>query len=297
LTQPGWGAGRQEAAAPRRRPVADIFDEAFRLYRENFRIMVIAFGAFQLPFVILSLPFWALQAQSWQAQPLRPPSTEQFGWLAAASFGIVLVGLPLGTFAGAAVAYVVRRARTGDRPEVRDVFQVLRREAGSILGFALLLLALFLGFGLLMAILALALVAIAGTGAGIGLAVIGGFVGLVVLVVVTTRLTLGIPALVVERRGPLNALRRSWALVAGSTMRTFGIFVLGSLVVGLLAGIVNPVYIPDVAAGLVAGSVWSYAVVGVVTGLAQVLVGPILPALLTVLYFDYAEGQERQRAG
>ena len=297
MTQPGWGIGSPEAVAPRRRPVADIFDEAFRLYRENFRIMVIAFGAFQLPFVILSLPFWALQAQSWQAQPLRPPSMEQLGWLAAASAGVALVGLPLGTFAGAAIAYVVRRARTGDRPHLRDVFHVLRRDAGSILGFAVVLLAGFLGFGLLMGLFVLALMAIAGTGAGIGLAVIGGFVGFVVLLVAGTRLSLALPALVVERRGPLNALRRSWALVAGSTMRTFGIFALGSLVVGLLAGIVNPVYIPDVAAGLAAGSVWSYTVVGVVSGLAQVLVGPILPALLTVLYFDYAEGQELQRAG
>lgn len=279
--------------------MADVFDEVFRLYRENFRVMALAFGAFQLPIVLLTLPLWTVQADWWQARPLTS-ELELFpmlGWLIAASVGFTLVAVPLATFGWAAIAHVVRRSRTGNRPSAGEIFGALRRDAGPILGLAFLLLGGFLGACLALGVMVLALFAAAGPGAAIGIGVLGGLVAVVVLGLATVRLSLAIPSLVVERRGSLAALRRSWVLVAGSTLRTLGILTLGSLVVGLVGGLLNPVFIPDVAAGLATGSAWSYTIVGAVSGLAQVIVGPILPTLMTVLYFDYAGGRELAGAG
>jgi hypothetical protein len=298
LTQTPWGTNTGEATTPRRRPVAEVFDEVFRLYRENFKVMVLVFGAFQVPIVLLTLPLWTVQADWWQARPLTS-ELELFptlGWLIAASVGFTLAAVPLATFGWAAIAHVVRRSRTGDQPSTAEVFRALRRGAGPLLGLALLLLAGLLGACLALGVMALALLAAGGPGAAIGIAVLGGLVAVVVLGVATVRLSLAIPTLVVERRGSLAALRRSWELAAGSTLRTLGILTLGGLVVGLVGGLLNPVFIPDVAAGLATGSAWSYTIVGAVSGLAQVLVGPILPTLMTVLYFDYA-GREPAGAG
>lgn len=290
MTQPSWGSGGPTAVAPRRRPVADIFDEVFRLYRQNFALMVIVFGAFQVPFVLLSLPFWTVQAQ-WQSQmAISPPdlfSMDQLGSMAAAAVGFTVAGALLGTFASAAIAYVVSRARTGDRPRVGQVFQALRRHAGSLLGVVLIALGGFLAIMLAFGALLIALAALIGGGAAIGVAAIAAIVA-VVVAVAAARLSLSIPALVAERSGPLDALRRSWALSAGATLRTFAILLLGGLVVGVIGGLFSPIYLPGIAEGILTGSVVSYVIVGVGSGLAQILVGPILPTVLTVLYFDYA---------
>jgi hypothetical protein len=273
---------------PRRRPVADIFDEVFRLYRQNFALMVKVFGVFQVPLVLLSLPFWTMQAQ-WQSPAANSQaellSMPQLGSLAAATIGFTIAGIVLGTFAFAGIAYVVSRARTGDRPQVGEVFQALRRRADSLL--RLVLIAGLLGIVLTMAIGAVALVALVG-GPGIGMGVLAGIVAVVILTVPAARLALAIPALVVERTGPVNALRRSWALGAGSTVRIFAILMLAGLVVGVIGALFSPVYIPGLAEGILTGSVLSYTMVGVTSGLAQVLLGPILPTVLTVMYYDYA---------
>jgi hypothetical protein len=262
--------------------------------------MAIVFGAFQVPLVLFTLPFWTLQARMWQTQSLTSPpalpSMDQFVWLAAAGIGLTAAALVLGTFGAAGIAHIVRRARTGDRPAAREVFQALRRDAGAVLGLVVVMVAGFLVICLTFVVVGLALLAVAGP-AGIGVAVLATLVAGVLITVGWARLALAIPALAVERRGPVNAFRRSWALVAGSTLRTFGILVLGSLVVGVAAGLLNPVFLPDVAAGLATGSVLSYAIIAVVAALAQTLFGPVLPTVLTVVYFDYAAEREVERAG
>jgi len=297
LTQPGWGLGNTPAATPRRRPVADIFDEAFRLYRQNFALMVVVFGVFQVPLVLLTLPFWAAQAQ-WQApsafDPARLPSMDELGWLGAGAVAITIAGMLLGTFAGAAIAYVVSRARTGDRPAVGQVFQALRRQAGQLLGLVLLLVVGLLALGLIVAVVVVAGGGLGGGGAAIGAALLAAIVASVVIAAASARLTLAVPALVVERSGPLNALRRSWALVEGSTLRTFAILLLGGLVVGLISSLFSPLFLPGIAEGLVTGSVVTYAIVGLGSGIAQVLLGPIVPTVVTILYFDYVD-RERAR--
>jgi uncharacterized membrane protein YvlD (DUF360 family) len=117
--------------------------------------------------------------------------------------------------------------------------------------------------------------------------VIVSLVGFGILVFLATRLALSIPVLVVEGSAPLDALRRSWGLVAGSTWRTLGILFLGAMVLGLGASIINPVFVPGLFEGLITGSLTSYVVIAVVSGVVQALLGPIMPTLLTVLYFDY----------
>jgi uncharacterized membrane protein YjgN (DUF898 family) len=301
LTQTGWGTPPEPVPRRRRRPVAEIFEEVFRLYRQNFWLMVGAFAVFQIPFVIATVPFeiWNLQLSFDPDFPSSVgrgfPSTSQLGLFVVAGVLLAIAAIILGTFGSAAISYIVGRARTGDRPPAREVYLALRRLAGAIIRYCailivggfLLVTGLIVAIGLIAVVLA-ALGAVGPAGAFLltmcALIVIG-----VLLVVIGVRISLAVPALVLERQRPMDALRRSWDLVRGSTWRTFGIVVLTALVVGLIGGLVSPIFLPGVMQGVLTGSPAAYLLVAVVSGLVQIVLGPILPAVVTVLYFDYAQ--------
>jgi hypothetical protein len=288
-------------------PVAEIFEETFRLYRQHFALMVGVMAVFQIPIVLLSVPFQVWQT-GWSRRygtdfPFDPasaeavlPSIREIALVALAGWAFVLVAFILGTFGGAAMSYIVARVRNGDPPPAREVFLALRRLAGPILGYVavlvvagfLLLVGLVVSFVLLAVLVFLATGADGGSGALIFLLLVGIVAMGIFLIVLGIRLSLSIPVLVLERQRPIDALRRSWHLVRGSTWRTFGILFLASLVIAILSGLVSVIFLPGVMEGLMSGSVASILLVTLGSGVVQVLLGPLVPILLTVLYFDYA---------
>jgi len=303
LTPSSWQQVPELAPQHRRTPIADLFERTIRLYRQNFVPMLVTFGAFQLPIVVATLPFNLLQARwsqiRWQGGAFLLPAgvdvTVMRNQLIVGSLSVLVlvsITLILGTFGIAAVVVIAARASEGQRPSPRDVFKALGDLAGRLLGYATLLVAGWLVLAFTLGGIGLAL---GGAAVGAGASVGGLVVWLVIVIPVAfailvflgTRLALSIPALVVERSAPLDALRRSWGLVAGSTWRTLGILFLGAMVVGLGASIINPVFVPGLFEGLMTGSLTSYVVIAVVSGVVQALLGPIMPTLITVLYFDY----------
>ena len=307
MTVPGWGTG--PAAEPRtpRTPVADIFEETFRLYRRNFLLMVGVLAVFYIPIAVVAAPFelWQLQ---WSLGPLysdpplgngaQPvlPSADQIATFVVTALVFAVVALVLSTFGNAAIAYIVGRARHGDAPPAREVFLALRRLAGPLLAYVAILLVgvllVFIAAGLAIVIVAVLVAGVLGGPGGAGLAALLSVVGLLALIVVgiavMIRLSLAIPALVLERQRALDAFRRSWNLVRGSAWRTLGIFLLAGILVALVSSLVSPIFLPGVLQGAMTGSLLSYAIVTVIGTVVQVLIGPIIPILLTVLYFDYA---------
>ncbi len=71
------------------------------------------------------------------------------------------------------------------------------------------------------------------------LGILGSIGALVVTIWVTIRLTLAVPAVVLEGAAPFAALRRSWQLVQGSWWRVFGVTLLGGLVVFVISSILQ----------------------------------------------------------
>ncbi len=71
------------------------------------------------------------------------------------------------------------------------------------------------------------------------IAVIGGLATLVLTIWISIRLTLAVPAVVLEGAGPISALSRSWQLVQGSWWRVFGISLLAGVVVAVIGGILQ----------------------------------------------------------
>ncbi|GGT03149.1 glycerophosphoryl diester phosphodiesterase membrane domain-containing protein [Nonomuraea spiralis] len=56
---------------------------------------------------------------------------------------------------------------------------------------------------------------------------------------ITTRFAFAAPAVVLEGRGPIDAMRRSWHLVTGDFWRVLGILLLTSLLVGVVSGVLS----------------------------------------------------------
>jgi hypothetical protein len=278
-----------------RTPVADIFEEAFRLYRRSFPRMVVVFGIFEIPLGVVTLPLTLAQAQWSRQWATTPVDLDMLGPLIGGTLLFWLVAALLWTFAAAGVTYLAGRSRTGASPSIPEALRELRRLAPSILGYVALLAAGSLVVLVLLAMVALVAVAMVDlrSSAGIAIVVVSIFLfsvaSVVVLGFIVTRLTLAVPVLVLEGERPTGAIRRSWLLVRGSTWRTLGILFLASAVVGVIGLVVSPAYVPGVFEGLMSGSVGSYALVAIVSGALRTLVGPIVPVLMTVLYFEYSQ--------
>lgn len=297
----------------RRTPIAELFEETFRLYRRNFLLMAGLYGASQLPLILLSLPLAAWQAE-WQASlaqgrsgpggagtEIPPWLTEQIAIVVVVALILFVAVLVLGVLGMAAITYIAGRARSSERPPLREVLHALRRLSGALLGYV----AVWMGAGLVLLAGALVVfgvfvllifVSAAGPG-GTGqaafaiLAILGTVVLMGLGIAVIVRLSLAVPAIVLERRGPIESLRRSWELVRGSTWRTFGILLLASVVISVIGGLVSPFFLPGVMEGVMTGSPTTYIFVTLVSGVVQVLLGPIIPIIVTLLYFDYARQQ------
>ncbi|RBQ16531.1 hypothetical protein DP939_29905 [Spongiactinospora rosea] len=65
------------------------------------------------------------------------------------------------------------------------------------------------------------------------------------------RLAFAAPAVVLERRGPVDSMRRSWRLVSGGFWRTLGILLLAYLIVLIISYVLN---IPFATIGAIVGS-------------------------------------------
>jgi hypothetical protein len=237
------------------RPLAlgEILDGAFQAIRTNPRTML---GVSALVLVVTTviglIPQFYLMLQLRSLGDLGPEVTDDqigevllpmltaFGGLGVSTLLKLLATTVLSAFLVVAVGDAV----IGRRMAPRGLWQRIRPRVGAVIGLSLL------------SLLIPSLVAVAGVGAAIALGVAGGAAGtgggatalVVVLAVLVTlaatvwiavRIALAGPALLLERVGVSQALRRSWLLVGGSWWRVFGIILLTSVITGIGAGVVS----------------------------------------------------------
>jgi hypothetical protein len=279
--------------------VAELFEEAFRIYRRSFSPMVVVFGAFMIPLILVNLPLTVWQAHWSQAQWenrnvvlltsdnwLEQMQAQLVPYLLAILLAVV-AALLIGTFAAAGITLLATASRNGHPLDAGATFKAIRVLAPKLVGLAILLAAGWLATTITLGAAALGIAHVMGATSivAIALLLLIGLLFMVLIFFAATRLVLAIPALVMEGLEPIGALRRSWNLVSGSTWRVLGIFVLVLLVVTTLGGFL-PMLLPGVYAGLIRGSVSSYLQVAIVGGAVQVVLGPIVPTLMTALYFD-----------
>jgi hypothetical protein len=285
--------------------LGEIFDGAFRAIRTNPRVM------FGLSAVVVTITAAVEAVVSWRVFSVLEPvltSPALAGGDAAGSAELEavlgdLVG-QLGLVLGAqAIAFVVTtllsgllivsvsQSVIGRTIGPAEVWASAKGQLGRLLGLTVLLLVivaapLVVWGGLMAAAL---------VGQQWALAVLVGIVGLlaglVATVVLVTRTLLATPALMLERSGVVDSLRRAWLLTRGSFWRVFGIYLLTSLLVGIVAGAITngaslllQVTATDPAALLVSpGYLVGSAIAQVI---ATTLTTPFSAGVTALLYID-----------
>lgn len=294
---PSWDTdgGPPRPARTRHVPVADLFEETVRIYRRTFVVMLGFSAMVQLPFLLASVPVWAQQSE-WFRRISDPTFVidPQILWgFFGATLLIVVVSIVLGTFGGAAMIYVAGRAKLGNRPSFGEVFRTLGRLAPRLLGYlGVWVVGWFLAaiglFVLFVIVIFVATLVTPDSNLGVFWGVLSVLAFVVAVVVVLIRLALSLPVLVLEPVTAIGSLRRSWMLVKGATLRTLGILLVAAVAIGLASSVTGLFYPADMFQGMLTGNMGTYLVLVLVSVAVNALVGPILPTLLTLLYYDYA---------
>ena len=190
----------------------------------------------------------------------------------------------------------------GDKVSIGEAWRIARIPAviGISLLVPLILAGIWLPVVVIVIVLALAHVVVAAVLVGI----LGGIAAIVLTIWITTKLTLAIPAVVLERVGVIDALRRSWRLVQGSWWRVFGITLLAGIVVAFIGfvlqlpfsllsrlaggggGGLTTIFQTSGTAAAVAPSVLSVVIGAIGTIVAATVTRPISAGVTVLLYTD-----------
>ncbi len=305
--------------------LGEILDRTANLYRSRF---VVFFGIAVIPLAVLlpcagGMAFFFVWAGSSRSDPAV------VGILAFAVIaGALLVALPsyIGATAlgSAAMNHATARAFQDEKITIHDALKDAWRQGWSYIGLLVLQgliiwaapLAVWIGlvlFGSLAAALAQTAGMAASAGALIGLAAVPVVVALAAYCIwMALRLSLAFPVCVVERIGPIAALKRSSALSQGTRGRIFLLYLLGTALnyILLLAMAVPALIVMALIPGAnsperaqTTGIVMMFVMYG--AGFAvQALTRPVYGIALMLFYYDQRIRQEgydiewmMQRAG
>jgi hypothetical protein len=245
--------------------VGGILDRAFRLYRANLATFLVVAALVQVPLFLLGLPilrsYTTMIAEMQAELGGTPDPSVLLGYLGEAvklltlSFVLQFVAHQL---VNGALVKCVSDAYLGREPSSGAAFR-------SVLP---LMPRLLVAAALVMAIV----------GIGWVFCIVPG-------VILAFLLCLVSQTIVVERSGPLAAIRRSWRLVSGNLGRAFG---LGFLVLGIsLAILVLVAGVGQVLSRVVGAGSAARTVIADVLGLvARVAALPIGSAALCLFYYD-----------
>jgi Membrane domain of glycerophosphoryl diester phosphodiesterase len=253
---PGYGAPGYGWAPPAPAPggvplrplgVGDILSGAFTLIRRNPAATLGIAAIVQTIYGVINAFFtWAELNAVRHITSLPPqPTAAQFrhaaGQFLSSYVPYLLIDLVLvfifqailtGMLTGA-----LGRGLLGDKVTIGEAWRHAR--IPSVIGVSLLVPLIFIGIWLPVAIIVIALAAAHVAVAAVLIGVVGGLAALVISIWIYVRLSLAIPAVVLEEVGVGTALKRSWRLVQGSWWRIFGISLLAAIVVAFIGFILQ----------------------------------------------------------
>jgi hypothetical protein len=168
---------------------------------------------------------------------------------------------------------------------------------GSVLGATLLLFVLAVGVVVPLAVVVAVLALLHVTPVAVLLAVLGSIGAFVFEVLLWVRLSLALPAVVLERLSPWPAIKRSWQLTHGSFWRLFGILALTGIVVlvatyvltipfAILGGVVGGGGTLGMFGGATTTSAAALIIGGIGSILAATVTRPISAGVNVLLYVD-----------
>jgi hypothetical protein len=219
-------------------------------------------------------------------QPGQQPTSQQVhdavtplvGTAIPALAGVFVLELVVNAVTSGLLSAVIGRGILGQKVSLEMAWRTGR--IGAVIATSLILLGLGLAVvaPVVVGVLVLALLHL--TPVAILLGVLGGIGAVIFEVLLVIRLSLALPAVVLERISPAAAIRRSWQLSHGSFWRLLGILLLTGLVVGI-AGLV--LTIPFTIIEIFVGGAHSFFTATASTSVA-VLVVSIIGSIVTATF-------------
>lgn len=309
MPAPGWGApapglppayGWAPQTSPpgsgrfRAQAVGELLDSAFTLYRRNFRLLVAITAVVQVPLALFSYLAYQLTGYEGAATRLQQltanGSTVSLSDLQSPLLTLLTVGgavllvqlLLVQPVATAAMTRAVGDVYLDKPTSMSSVYSAVGRRLGAVVGVSVLLFLFGVGLIAVATLLSLAIALSLGQ-QSVGLVLLIVLVAFFTVIVVYTRWLFAAPTVILENLGPTAALRRSWRLVRGSTLRVFGITLLVGLITGILSAAVGALLtvvtqFGDQNAHLVLSQL--------ATLIVSVLIQPISFIVVVLLYYD-----------
>jgi hypothetical protein len=273
-------------SAPILRPLAfgEVLDSAFTLYRRNFTTFV---AAALVPTLAMLAAVYLTGMSDLATDPEAMNLGGLFLFMAVVGFGTLVMWGALAHIASQAYGGAATSAGEGLRVAVGRFLPLL----GATIVAGILGTLIGMGFALVFGIVA-AVAAGAGGAAAVALLTIVAVVLMIALYALAAGLFFAlVPAVVIEGKGPIEAVSRTVALARGALGRVVGLMLVSFFIVYLpilgvvvLTGTFTTLYDPAAAAAA-AGST-AYLLQQVVTWTAGALTTPFLLSVIVVQYYD-----------
>jgi hypothetical protein len=209
-----------------------------------------------------------------------------FGDLIPVFLVVIVLGFVVENVLSGLLTGVIGRGALGRKVSIGEAWSLGR--IGSVLAAAGLLVLIGIGVAVPVILVTVVLaVANASAGAVIAVGVLGGLATLVFEAIVQVRLCVTIPAVVLERIGPVRGIARSWQLSRGSSWRLFGINLLTALI-AYIAGLVLeiPFTIGAAAAGSSRGTIAALIIAAIGSVVSATVIRPFSAGVTVLLYLD-----------
>jgi hypothetical protein len=299
---------RNETMTAELRPMTlgELLDRAFSYYRGHVWTFAGILAPAEVVAIGFSLAIQALRAHSpgplLHGAPTPAENFAIFGPIYAALIVNLFVTSMVHTVALAASSSAVSKFHLGRSTTIKNAYNSLRGSIWRLAGlyglFVLITIAAFIVLIVAMSFLAgiVAIVARAFDAEGTALSTIIGFAvilatpaGAAIVFTVLLRFVLAVPALILERLGPVRALRRSSFLAAGSLGRIFLACLLGYLIVTVVALTCEA---PFLVTGRLVGfklnhsPLWLAAPTMIAGGIGATFSYPVLMIMLPLFYYE-----------
>jgi hypothetical protein len=283
--------------------VSEILDGAFTAIRRNPRatlgvgaIIMTIYGLLAAAIAPATLTGFASFARLGNGQPASQTQA-QLSDIGHQVLGMVLIYLLLyiaGQILSGVLTNVIGRSVLGERITAGEAWRRTLPRLPAMFGATLLWGAVIAGIWVVYAGIGAAITAIGhGTGpVSVVYFVVAGIAAVCLTVWLWTSFMLANQVVVLERAGPVRALRRSWRLVRHSFWRVFGITLLAQLIVGIASVILQlPFTIPAGVIAAHSGDSLHPPIAAVVIGtvgtiVSRTLTGALLAGVSVLLYVD-----------
>jgi hypothetical protein len=282
---------------------SQVLDRTFSLYRHNF--LLFAGIAALPPALVLAGELLLISTSRYFSTAAQTPAGLGQSIMAAITLilgGIVIFVLWLVGYAMASGAsvYAVSRVHLGHPTGIGECYRIIRPHTGSILGIVTILsvcvfvlLAVGAAWVVIPIVLSLRPGNSEGSLANVAAIAFGALVFVLAIgftIFLSAKLSLSVPACVLEKLGVFGSLKRSWTLATGTVWRLILVSILAAVIGGAVSGILSIPYLVGIALVVTKKDpsllfpfvVWQY----IANFLAKTLAGPIATVAGALIYYD-----------